>query len=154
MLQKYASVKWVNNDYALRLVETFNSCTFWWGRTSDTGNCVLKDVKENWSPTTFFWKNEDYAPTFPVYHVYLTSKHSQLAVEAVVLNLIAQHVCLAEYTFGYKTSNQLSEKEKFNLGDATVFSRQVGPMIWIAIRSKNTYNWKNQPMNLTATSTA
>ena len=28
MLQKYDSVKWVNNGYALRLVETFNSCNF------------------------------------------------------------------------------------------------------------------------------
>jgi len=31
MLQKYASVKWVNNDYALKLLETFNSCNFLMG---------------------------------------------------------------------------------------------------------------------------
>ena len=62
-----------------------------------------------------------YAPTFPVYQDYLTSKHSQLTYcrsnasqpgrATPVLELT-----LVEYTFGHKTTNQLSEKEKFNLG--------------------------------------
>ena len=62
-----------------------------------------------------------YAPTFPVYQDYLTIKHSQLTYcrsnasqpdrATPVLELT-----LVEYTFGDKTTNQLSEKEKFNLG--------------------------------------
>jgi len=81
----------------------------------------------------------DYAPTFPVYQDYLTSKHSQLtycrsnasqpdhATPVLELTLVVN-------TFGYKTSNQLSEKETFNLREATVSSRKVGSMRKITIR--------------------
>ena len=77
-----------------------------------------------WSPITVIRTSldkRDYAPTFPVYQDYLTSKHSQLTYcrsnasqpdhATPVLELT-----LVEYAFGYKTSNQLPEKQKFNLG--------------------------------------
>ena len=122
MLQKYPSVKWVNNDYALRWWKLLIPVIFWWGRTSDSGNCILKEVKQNWSPTTLIRAsldqrciNRDYVPTFPVYQDYLTSKHSQLTYcrsnasqpdrTTPVLELT-----LVEYAFGIKTCKSIIRK--------------------------------------------
>ena len=49
MLQKYP-VKWVNNNYALRLVETFNSCTFLMGT-----NFWLRQLHSQWSDLQELW---------------------------------------------------------------------------------------------------
>ena len=109
------------NNHALRLVETFNSCTFF-HRDKLLTPAIAFWMK--WSPITVIRTSlvqRYYATTFPVYQDYLTSKHSQLTYcrsnasqsdrPTPVLELT-----LVEYTFGYKTTNKLSEKERFNLG--------------------------------------
>jgi len=95
---------------------------FWWGRTSDSGNCILKEVKQNWSPTTLIRAsldqrciNRDHASMFPVDQDYLTSKHSQLTYcrsnafqpdrATPVLELT-----LVEYAFGIKTCKSIIRK--------------------------------------------
>jgi len=133
---------------------------FLWKRTSDSGNCILTEVKENWCPTTVIRTNldqRDYAPTFPVCHGYLTNKQSQLtycrsnasqpdwATPVLKLNLV-------DYTFGIRTCRWIIKKSNWIWGKQLFFP-QGDPMIWSQFNRKCN-NWKNQPINLTATSTA
>jgi len=139
MLQKYDSVamRW---DWWKRLIPVI----LLWKRTSDSGNCILNEVKENWSPTTVIRTSldqRDYAPTFPVYHDYLTTKQSQLtyrrsngsqpdcATPVLELNLF-------EYTFGMNPCRWIIKKKQLNLRETTVFFSTRSSNDKIAVKSK------------------
>jgi len=102
-------------------VETFNSGAFLMGTNFWLRELRSEGGQRELISNNFFWNNKDYAPTFPVYQDYLTSKHSQLTVEVVVLNLIAQHLFLVEYTFGYKNIEPIIRKGKIQFEGSNCF---------------------------------
>ena len=93
---------------------------FWWGRTSDSGNCILNEVISHYCDKNKSWpeilranvsslSRLPYQQAFPAH---CRSNASQPDRATPVLELT-----LVEYTFGHKTTNQLSEKGKIQFGE-------------------------------------